>query len=183
MICLGIESTAHTFGLSIVTNKGKILVDEKTIYKPPLGSGIHPRKSGEHHTQNAAKVLESALKKSKLNLKDIDLFAFSRGPGLPNCLQVGSVIARYFSIKYKKPIVGVNHCVGHIEIGKLTAGSKDPVIVYCSGGNTQVIAFTEGKYRVFGETEDIPVGNALDCLARELGLPMPGGPQIEKLAK
>jgi len=70
-----------------------------------------------------------------------------------------------------------------LEIGKMTTHTKDPIFVYLSGGNTQIIAFTEGRYRIFGETMDIPVGNAFDVVARKMGLPMPGGPEIERLAK
>jgi glycoprotease/Kae1 family metallohydrolase len=123
------------------------------------------------------------LKESELDFKDIDFISYAKGPGLPNCLQVGAIMARYLAFKYKKKLVPVNHCIAHIEVGKLTTDCKDPVVLYCSGGNTQVIAFTEGRYRIFGETEDIPVGNALDVLARHIGLEMPGGPKIGKLAE
>jgi len=180
---LGIESTAHTFGVGIITDKGKILSDEKCIYKPPLGWGIHPRKAAQHHTENASITLKNALKKSKVKIKDVDIISFSQGPGLPNCLQVGAGVARYLSLKYKKPLVGINHCIAHIEIGKLMTRCKGPVIVYCSGGNTQIIAYVDGRYRIFGETEDIPLGNAFDVLARVFNLEMPGGPKIDKLAK
>lgn len=183
MISLGIESTAHTLGIGIVTDDGKILADERSIYKPPLGEGIHPRKAAEFHAKNSIDTLRKALNEAKIKMKDIDIISFSQGPGLPNCLRVGASLARYLSLKYKKPLVGVNHCIAHIECGKLTTESKDPVIVYCSGGNTQIIAYTSKKYRIFGETEDIPIGNAFDVLARYLGLSMPGGPKIDKLAK
>jgi len=183
MISLGIESTAHTVGIGIVNDKGKILADEKSTYKPSLGKGIHPREAGEHHSKHIVHLIKIALKKSKLNFKDIDIISFSKGPGLPNCLQVGTSMARYLAFKYKKQLMPVNHCIAHIEIGKLTTKCKDPVILYCSGGNTQIIAFTQGRYRIFGETEDIPVGNAFDVLARHFGLEMPGGPKIDKLAK
>lgn len=116
-------------------------------------------------------------------MSDVDIIAFAQGPGLPQCLRVGVVFARALALKYKKPLVSVNHCVAHIEIGKLMTEAKDPVVLYLSGGNTQVIAYTEGRYRVFGETQDIPIGNALDNLARGLKLEMPGGPRIEELAK
>lgn len=182
MISLGIESTAHSFGIGIITDKGKILSDEKSVYKPPLGWGIHPRKAGQHHRENASITLKNALKKSMVKIKNVDIISFSQGPGLPNCLQVGASIARYLSLKYKKPLVGVNHCIAHIEIGKLMTECKYPVVVYCSGGNTQIIAYVDGKYRIFGETEDIPLGNAFDVLAREFNLGMPGGPKIDKLA-
>ncbi|MCX8178535.1 MAG: KEOPS complex N(6)-L-threonylcarbamoyladenine synthase Kae1 [Candidatus Aenigmarchaeota archaeon] len=179
---LGIESTAHTFGIGVVEDK-KILADEKSFYKPPLGQGMLPRKVFEFHSENAANILKNALIKANISLKDIDVVSFSQGPGLPNCLTLGAFIARYISIKYKKPLVGVNHPVAHLEIGKLLTDCKDPVTVYCSGGNTQIIAYESGRYRVFGETLDIPIGNAFDVLARSLGLEMPGGPVIEKIAK
>ncbi|MDI6825918.1 MAG: bifunctional N(6)-L-threonylcarbamoyladenine synthase/serine/threonine protein kinase [Candidatus Aenigmarchaeota archaeon] len=173
----------NTFGVGIVTEEGKILSDERFIYVPPLGRGIHPREATEYHLNNAQKVLKRVLKESELKMSKIDLISFSRGPGLPNCLQVGSSIARYLSLKHKIPLLGVSHCVSHIEIGRLLTKCKDPVIVYCSGGNSQIIAYIDGKYRVMGETTDIPIGNAFDVLARELGLEMPGGPKIEELAK
>ena len=179
MKCLGIESTAHTFAIGIIDDKGHVLFDERSVYKPPLGMGIHPREAAKFHIENAINVVKNALKK----VKDIDVISFSQGPGLPNCLQVGASVARCLSLKYKKPLIGVNHCTAHIEIGKLVTNCKDPVVVYCSGGNTQIIAYVGKKYRIFGETEDIPIGNAFDVLAREIGLEMPGGPKIEKLAK
>jgi len=183
MICLGIESTAHTFGVGIIDENGKILADEREVYKPPKGSGIHPREAAEEHIKNSKIVLKNSLESCGLKIEEIDVIAFSQGPGLPNCLQVGASLARYLSLKYKKPLIGVNHCIAHIEIGKLMTGCGDPVIVYCSGGNTQIIAYVKGKYRIFGETEDIAIGNAFDVLARYLGLEMPGGPKIDELAK
>jgi N6-L-threonylcarbamoyladenine synthase len=182
MICLGIESTAHTFGVGIVKNK-EILSNEKSVYIPKKGSGIIPRDAAQHHAENASIVLKDALEKANLKMNDIDAIAFSQGPGLPQCLRVGAVVARILSLKYNKPLIGVNHCIAHIEIGKISTKSKDPVVLYLSGGNTQVISFVGGKYRVFGETQDVPIGNSLDMLARKFGMTMPGGPKIEELAK
>jgi universal protein Kae1 len=167
--------------VGIVDVSGQIIFDEKSFYQPPKGQGMLPRKVFEYHSENAAKIIKNAL--NAVNIKNIKAVAFSQGPGLPNCLSLGATIARYLSLKYKKPLVGVNHPLAHVEIAKLMTGSKDPVIVYCSGGNTQIIALTGGKYRIFGETLDIPIGNAFDVLARSLGLEMPGGPRIEELAK
>ena len=116
-------------------------------------------------------------------MKNIDVISFSQGPGIPNCLRVGAAIARLLSQKLKKPLIGVNHCVAHIEIGKLKTGCKDPVVVYTSGGNTQIIAFVDGRYRVLGETQDIAIGNAIDTLARELGIEPPYGPNFDKIAR
>ncbi len=181
MVCLGIESTAHTFGVGIIRGK-EILANAKSTYVPEKG-GIHPREAAEHHSLIAADIIKKALNEADLKLTDIDLFAFSQGPGLPPCLRIGATTARYLSLKHDKPIIGVNHCIAHIEIGKLATGAKDAVTLYVSGGNTQIIAFAEGRYRIFGETLDIGIGNALDQLARHFGLPHPGGPKIEKLAK
>lgn len=153
------------------------------MFKPKKGKGIYPREAAEYQYNNIIYLIKQALKESNLNFKNIDIISYAKGPGLPNCLQVGSVMARYLALKYKKKIVPVNHCIAHIEIGKLTTNCKDPVVLYCSGGNTQIIALTEGRYRIFGETEDIPVGNAFDVLARHFGFKMPGGPKIDKLAE
>ncbi len=183
MVCLGVESTAHTFGIGIVDDSGKIIANEKSMYKPKIGSGIVPNEAAEHHKKVAEEILENVLKKSGMTMNDINWISYSAGPGIPPCLLVGANSANELSKKFKIPLIPVNHCVAHLEIGKLTTGAKDPVFVYLSGGNTQIIAFAEGRYRIFGETEDIPVGNAFDVLARELKLPMPGGPEIEKLAK
>lgn len=183
MICLGIESTAHTFGVGIVTDKGEILADAKDTYKPKLGSGIIPAEAKEHHLLVKNKLLEKALEEAKLKIGDIDLIAYSQGPGLPPCLWTGMEFAKGLSEREGIPIIGVNHPVAHIEIAKLSTGTKDPVVIYVSGGNTQVIAYASGRYRVFGETEDVAIGNAIDSFARRVGLPHPGGPEVEKLAK
>ncbi len=181
MICLGIESTAHTFGVGIVKDK-EVLSNVRDIYVPKKG-GIHPREATEHHSDVAADVIKKALDEAKIKLEDIDIIAFSAGPGLPPCLRIGAFVARYLGLKTGKPVIPVNHCIAHIEIGKMKTGSKDPVTLYVSGGNTQVIAFTEGRYRVFGETQDQGIGNMLDQFARNAGLKHPGGPKIEELAK
>jgi glycoprotease/Kae1 family metallohydrolase len=110
------------------------------------------------------------------------LIAFSQGPGLGPCLRTGATAARALAAYLRLPLVGVNHCVAHIEIGRLATGAEDPLTLYVSGGNTIVTGFEAGRYRVFGETLDIAVGNCLDSFAREAGLPYPGGPAVEKLA-
>lgn len=182
LICLGLEGTAHTFSAGIITDKGEILSNILDIYKPKKG-GLIPRECAEHHANVAKKVIQEALKKAKIKMKDIDVVAFSAGPGLPPALRVTAVIARVLSLKYKKSIISVNHSCAHLEIARLTTNAKNPVFLYCSGGNTAVIAFVEGRYRCFGETMDIAIGNAIDMFAREAGLQHPGGPKIEELAK
>jgi N6-L-threonylcarbamoyladenine synthase len=182
MTCLGIESTAHTFGIGIIKDK-TVLANVKDAYTTKIG-GIIPQKSAEHHVEVCDRVIKEALEKAGLkSIKDIDLISFSQAPGLGHCLRIGANVARSLSILYNKPIIGINHCIAHLEVGKLLTEAKDPVLLYVSGANTQVIAFEGGKYRVFGESLDGGVGNFLDTFARHLGLGFPGGPKIAQLAK
>lgn len=143
--------------------------------------GIKPYDVAEHHTVVCHEVLDSALKEAGISMDEVDLIAFSQGPGLGHTLRIGAFFARSLAIKFKKKIVGVNHCIAHLSIGELT-GAKDPVLLYASGVNTQVIAYEGGKYRIFGETLDQGVGNFLDMVARLMDLGFPGGPKLEKLA-
>ncbi|MBN1157327.1 bifunctional N(6)-L-threonylcarbamoyladenine synthase/serine/threonine protein kinase [Candidatus Woesearchaeota archaeon] len=182
MICLGIESTAHTFGIGIMDDKAKTLANVKDSFTSKSG-GIIPAKASMHHVECCSRVLDDALKAAGLTMKDIDLISFSQGPGLGHCLRTGAVFARSLSLLNKIPLVGVNHCIAHLEIGRAVTEAKDPVLLYVSGANTQVIAYEGAKYRIFGETLDIGTGNLLDSFARELGLGFPGGPKISALAE
>jgi N6-L-threonylcarbamoyladenine synthase len=182
MICLGIESTAHTFGVGLCDGKGRILANERDTYKPKAGWGIIPMDARKHHEDVAQGLLEKALSTAGKEEKDIDIVAFSQGPGLPPCLYAGLNFSTALAARLKKPLIGVNHCVAHIEVGRLTTKLSDPVTLYVSGANTQVIAHAAGRYRVFGETQDIGIGNALDKFGRAAGLEFPYGPAIEKHA-
>ncbi len=186
MISLGVEGTAHTISIGVVEDIGrkcKVLSNIIKIYRPEKG-GIHPREAANHHANYVADLIKEAIEKSGINFKDVDIISFSKGPGLGPCLRTAATAARALSLSLDKPIIGVNHCVAHLEIGRGTLhGCKDPVLLYTSGANTQVIAFAEGKYRVFGETLDIGIGNCLDKFGRTLGMDFPCGPKIEELAK
>jgi N6-L-threonylcarbamoyladenine synthase/protein kinase Bud32 len=134
------------------------------------------------------KIIKKAkdfLASKNLSFDNIDLISFSRGPGLGNSLKVGALLAKTLAIKYDKPIVGVNHIKAHLEFGKMLTGAEDPIFLMVSGVNTQIIAKDEfnSGYKIYGETEDIGLGNLLDSFARMVGLDFPGGPIIEKLAK
>ena len=165
-IVLGIESTAHTLGIGIVKG-GKVVANEKSML---FEYGIHPRKTADHHADVFSEVLGSALQKAKVKLRDIDLVAFSQGPGIGPCLRISAVAARTLAIQHGKPVVGVNHCVAHIEISKHFTGFKDPLVLYVSGGNTQILVKEKSRYRILGETLDIGIGNMLDNFARSIGL-------------
>jgi len=181
MICLGIESTAHTFGIGISQDE-EILANIKDVYKPKHGFGIHPSEAAAHHREVSGKVLEAALETAGIKLADIDLLSYSAGPGLPPCLKATAEFAQKLVEEIKKPLIPVNHCIAHIEIARLFTKAKDPIVIYVSGGNTQIIGYAAGRYRVFGETQDIPIGNALDTFIRETTGEYPGGPALEKLA-
>ena len=188
MLCLGIESTAHTFGCSILEsslsngNKGKILSDIRSQYRAPEGSGIHPREASRHHTQTASSVLKQSLEKAKTTMKEVDIIAYSAGPGLGPCLRVGAVIARALAAFYNKPLIPVNHAVGHIELGTMITGASDPLVLLVSGGHTMLVAFSEKRWRVFGETLDITIGQLIDQFGRAIGFASPCGGRIEQLA-
>jgi len=182
LICLGIESTAHTFGASVATSEGLVLADVNQVYKPPLGSGIHPREASRHHGEVAPEVIRRCLRDARVDLSQIDLIAFSAGPGLGPALRVGATIARALAVWLNKPLIPVHHAIGHVEIGALSSGARDPLVILVSGGHTAIIACADRRWRIFGETEDITLGNLLDMFARSSGLPSPGGPAVEELA-
>ena len=185
MICLGIEGTAHTIGIGIVKKKRdtcQVLSNVMKTYQPTSG-GIHPREAANHHATHVAALLTHAVEQAGCSFSDIDLVSFSQGPGLGPCLRTAATAARSLALTIQKPIMGTNHCVAHLEIGRGTLPKcNDPVLLYVSGANTQVIAFAQGKYRVFGEALDIGIGNCLDKFGRELHLKFPSGPAIESLA-
>ena len=167
----------------MVTDKGEVLSDIRDVYVSKPGTGIHPREAAEHHSEAAASVVSKALTEANVNGKELDGVAVALGPGLGPCLRVGATVGRAIASCFRKPFVPVNHAIGHIEIGSLTTGAVDPLVVLVSGGHTAIVAFSGGKWRIFGETEDITIGNLYDMFAREINLPSPAGPEIERLAE
>jgi len=183
LFILGIESTAHTFAVAIVNEDFKILADERAVYQPLGVAGIDPHDAAEHHSQAAPTILKNAFKKAGLSIRDITGIAYSMGPGLGPALRIGATIARALSFKYKIPLYPVHHAIGHIELVRTFFSLKNPLIVLVSGGHTTITGFADGRWRVYGETLDITIGNLLDMFAREVGIGFPGGPKIEMIAK
>ena len=175
---LGIEGTAWNLSAGIVTKK-KILAEATATYRPKTG-GIHPREAAQHHAAHIASVINKAI--DSAGDVHIDGIAFSQGPGMGPCLRTVATAARALSLSLNLPLIGVNHCVAHIEVGRWQCHVEDPVTLYVSGANSQVIAYRNGRYRIFGETLDIGIGNALDKFARHAGFSHPGGPRIESEA-
>jgi len=178
---LGIESTAHTFGVAVVNWKGEVLSNVKDMFTTEQG-GIIPIEAAKHHVRVKNELYEKAINEAKINEKEIIAIAFSNAPGLAPCLMEGMRFAKELSLRLNIPLVPVNHCIAHLEIGEKT-GARDPVLLYASGANTQIIAYEAGKYRVFGETLDLGIGNFIDTFARYAGLGFPGGPRIQELAE
>jgi N6-L-threonylcarbamoyladenine synthase len=178
---LGIESTAHTFGVAVLDWDGKILSNVKDAYTTESG-GMIPIEVRKHHEKVASELFNKALSEAGVIEDDIEVIAFSNAPGLAPCLLEGMKFVKETAERLNIPVVPVNHCVAHLEIGEIV-GAKDPVMLYASGANTQIIAYEAGKYRVFGETLDLGVGNFIDTFARYAGLGFPGGPKIQKLAE
>ncbi|KAG7527403.1 hypothetical protein FFLO_06966 [Filobasidium floriforme] len=194
-ICLGLEGSANKFGAGIIshspglngstTDVVKVLSNVRHTYVTPPGQGFLPADTARHHQQWALTIIRKAVEDARIEMKDVDVVAYTKGPGMGGPLQSVALVARTISMLYDIPLVGVNHCVGHIEMGRHITASHNPIILYVSGGNTQVIAYSQQKYRIFGETLDIAVGNCLDRFARVVGLPNDPAPgyNIEQSAK
>ena len=181
-LVLGIESTAHTWSVGIMDFNGKVMSVVNDTFIPDKG-GLHPYLVKEQHLNNFKRVIRQALRDANCKMCDIDLIAFSKSPGLGPILKIGAQVARMLGQLLKIPIIGVNHCIAHIEIGRLMCSIEDPLTLYVSGGNTIISAYESNKYQIFGETLDISIGNMIDMFARDIGLSHPGGPKIEKLAQ
>eukprot|EP01114_Cavostelium_apophysatum_P022519 TRINITY_DN8177_c0_g1_i2.p1 TRINITY_DN8177_c0_g1~~TRINITY_DN8177_c0_g1_i2.p1 ORF type:complete len:210 (-),score=26.38 TRINITY_DN8177_c0_g1_i2:82-681(-) len=185
VVVMGFEGSANKIGIGIVVDDGSILANVRHTYITPPGEGFLPRDTAKHHQQHILGLVEEALQKAQMQPSQIDALAYTKGPGMGGPLRSVAVVVRTLSQLWKKPIIAVNHCVGHIEMGRLVTKADDPVVLYVSGGNSQVIAYSVNRYRIFGETIDIAVGNCLDRFARILNLsndPSPGY-NIEQMAK
>ncbi len=185
MLGLGIESTAHTFSCAVMErngDQGRILSDVRKIYRPEKGEGIHPREASRHHAAESSDVLAQCLADAGVRIGDLDIVSYAAGPGLGPCLRVGAVVARSLASFYDIPIYPVNHAIGHIELGRLLTGARNPLVLLVSGGHTMLLAFLNRQWRVFGETLDITLGQLLDQFGRSIGFASPCGPDIERLA-
>ncbi|KAL2871301.1 O-sialoglycoprotein endopeptidase [Aspergillus lucknowensis] len=190
MIAIGLEGSANKLGVGIMLHPSngsapQVLANIRHTYVSPPGEGFLPKDTARHHRAWVVKLVKKALKEARISVDDVDCICYTKGPGMGAPLQSVAVAARTLSILWGKELIGVNHCVGHIEMGRLITGASNPVVLYVSGGNTQVIAYSSQRYRIFGETLDIAVGNCLDRFARTLHIsndPAPGY-NIEQLAK
>lgn len=177
MLALGFEGSANKIGIGVVRLDGHILSNPRRTYITPIGQGFLPKETAAHHQKHILQIVREALEQANVTPEQLACLAYTKGPGMGAPLQTVAIVVRVLSQLWGKPIVAVNHCVAHIEMGRVVTGAEDPVVLYVSGGNTQVIAYSEGKYRIFGETIDIAVGNCLDRFARVIKVsndPSPG---------
>ncbi|KAF9881337.1 hypothetical protein CkaCkLH20_01487 [Colletotrichum karsti] len=188
LIALGCEGSANKLGIGVMLHNGSestILSNIRHTFVSPPGQGFLPKDTAKHHRSFFVQIARRALREAGVSVSDVDCVCFTKGPGMGAPLTSVAVAARTLALLWDKPLVGVNHCVGHIEMGRTITGAQNPVVLYVSGGNSQVIAYAEQRYRIFGETLDIAVGNCLDRFARTLEIsndPAPGY-NIEQLAK
>lgn len=185
-IVLGIEGSANKVGVGIVRYNARqesyeILANPRKTFVAPTGHGFMPKQTALHHQNHITALIRTALQEAFPNHQDpatcISAVAFTKGPGMGAPLQSCAVAARTVATIWNVPLVAVNHCVGHIEMGRLCCAAPDPVVLYVSGGNTQVLAYANQHYSIFGETIDVAIGNCLDRFARVIHLsndPSPG---------
>lgn len=199
-IALGLEGSANKLGVGIIRHSPtsssthplkstqppvEILSNIRHTYNAPPGEGFLPKDTALHHRSHVTSLVRRALAEANLTPSDLSCICYTKGPGMGAPLQSVALAARSLALLWNLPLVGVNHCIGHIEMGRSITRANNPVVLYVSGGNSQVIAYSTQRYRIFGETLDIAVGNCLDRFARTLGIPNDPAPgyNIEQLAK
>jgi N6-L-threonylcarbamoyladenine synthase len=189
MFTLGIETTCDETAASIVKD-GHIIysnVIASQINLHDVYGGVVPELACRRHIDTLIPVIKTALHEAKISLKDIDLIAAAKGPGLIGALLIGLTGAKSLALALNKPFIGVNHVEAHL-FASYMSHIKDvefPSLgVVVSGGHTFLVLIRSfGQYEMIGQTTDDAVGEAFDKVAAQLGLPYPGGPQIERLAK
>ncbi|NLV05149.1 bifunctional N(6)-L-threonylcarbamoyladenine synthase/serine/threonine protein kinase [Haloarcula rubripromontorii] len=201
MRILGIEGTAWAASAAVfetpdpaqVTDDDHVFI-ETDAYAPDSG-GIHPREAAEHMGEAIPTVVETAIEHAHerataggtdergTDSAPIDAVAFARGPGLGPCLRIVATAARAVAQRFDVPLVGVNHMVAHLEVGRHRSGFDSPVCLNASGANAHILGYRNGRYRVLGETMDTGVGNAIDKFTRHIGWSHPGGPKVEQHAR
>ena len=184
---LGIESSCDETSVSIVKN-GSIEINTTTLSQIDIHKkfgGVVPEIASRSHVESITIVIDECLKNSNMTMNDIDAIAVTYGPGLAGSLLVGVEAAKTLALSYDKPLIGVNHLVGHIYANNLVDKMEFPLIaLLISGGHTEIIYMSEDlSFKKIGGTIDDSIGEAFDKVARVIDVPYPGGPVIDKLSK
>lgn len=183
---LGIESSCDETSVSIVKNGYEEIA---TVVLSQMDThanygGVVPEIASRMHVENITIVIEECLKKANMTMDDITAIAVTYGPGLIGCLLIGVEAATTLSYIYNKPLVPVHHIAGHIYANNLVSKMEFPLIaLVVSGGHTELVYMEKDySFKKIGGTLDDAVGECYDKVARVLGLPYPGGPNIDKLS-
>jgi len=183
---LGIETSCDETAASVVKNGTEIIsnVVASQITSQKRFGGVVPEIASRHHVEQITLVIEEALAKAELKPAKLDAVAVTEGPGLVGALLIGVNAAKAFAFANGLPIIGVHHIAGHIYANQLMQPMEFPLLaLIVSGGHTELVIMEgHGSFKLVGETRDDAAGEAYDKVARVLGLPYPGGPQIDKLA-
>ncbi|MEG1150264.1 MAG: tRNA (adenosine(37)-N6)-threonylcarbamoyltransferase complex transferase subunit TsaD [Bacilli bacterium] len=184
---LAIETTCDETSIAIVKNGNEVesLTISTQMETHAAFGGVVPEIASRMHTEQITLVLEETLKKSKINIKDIDAIAVSYKPGLMGSLLVGIEFAKTLSYVYNLPLIKVNHLIGHIYANAIDNKLSFPLLaLVVSGGHTELVIMKDNyDFKLLGSTLDDALGEAYDKVARVLDVPYPGGPEIEKLAQ
>lgn len=184
---LSVETSCDETSIAIVKNGNEVVALTILTQMDTHANfgGVVPEIASRMHTENITMVLEDTLNKANMKVSDVDAIAVTYSPGLLGSLLVGVEFAKVLSYVYNKPLIKVNHLIGHIYANKINDKLKFPSLaLVISGGHTELIKMTgDYKFELLGETQDDAIGEAYDKVARVIGLPYPGGPNIDKLAK
>lgn len=185
-IC-AIETSCDETAVAIIENGKTVLsnIVSSQIDTHAAFGGVIPEVASRIHIENISVVLEEAIKTANLTIDDIDAFAITQGPGLIGSLHVGLIAAKTLSWFYNKPLIPIHHITGHIYANQFVDELKYPLLaLVVSGGHTELVLLKEEyKFEILGSTQDDAIGEAYDKVARVMGLPYPGGPHIDRLAK
>ena len=184
---LAIESSCDETSMAVVKNGCEVIALSITTQMDTHAKygGVVPEIASRMHTEAITFVLEDCLEKAQMKLEDMDAIAVTYAPGLTGSLMVGVESAKILALMYHKPLIAVNHLIGHIYANNLENNMEYPLLaLIVSGGHTELLVMEDDyKFKRLGETMDDAIGEAYDKVARVVGLPYPGGPNIEKLAR
>lgn len=188
MLVMGIETSCDETAVGIVQDrmmlKANVIASQVSLHAP--FGGVVPEVAARAHLDQMIPTIDAALAKARVTLGDLDAIAVTHGPGLAGALLVGVSAAKGLALAEGLPLIGVNHLRAHVEVSQLEAGNLEPPLLalIVSGGHTSIVRMNEDfSFQELGTTIDDAAGEAFDKIARFIGLPFPGGPEIDRLAR
>lgn len=188
LISMAIETSCDETSIAILKNGREVLVNliSSQIDVHKRFGGVVPEVASRLHLESINNIMEEALDQGGIDFKDLDFISCTKGPGLIGALLVGVSAAKALSYSLDIPLVGVNHMQGHICANYISHKELEPpfISLVVSGGHTYLIEVLDyDRYEIIGRTKDDAAGESFDKIGRAMGLPYPGGPQIDRLAK